>query len=143
MKLRIGRRQVGPVLAASLALVLVAAGAAASLETGTVGSFWEGLWWAVSLMTTVGFIGAPPETVAGAIVSVALMVSGFFLLALVSAALASLFVQEEQAPQQVREETTDKMLLERLSLLNERVASLESRLTARGTVEPDGERSTD
>lgn len=90
MRRRIGRGIVKPGLViASAAMV---AGAGAAFETETVGSYGRGLWWAVSLMTTVGFIGAPPRTTAGAVVSVILMLIGFLLLSLLSAALASLFV---------------------------------------------------
>lgn len=38
-------------------LVLVAGGGFAALESDTVANTWEGLWWALSLMTTVGFVG--------------------------------------------------------------------------------------
>ena len=84
------------VLAAAL-VVVVSAAAAGAIETHTVGSFPRGLWWAVSLITTVGFIGEPPETTAGAVLSAFLMVVGFLLLALVSASLAALFVREEES----------------------------------------------
>lgn len=42
--------------------LLVGAGAGAALESDTVGSYGRGLWWAISLMTTVGFLGSPSET---------------------------------------------------------------------------------
>lgn len=64
-------------------------------------------------MTTVGFLGDPPRTVAGAALSVLLMLSGFFLLALVSAGLASLFVREdERAVEQVELQDADLLIAE-------------------------------
>ncbi len=125
---RIRRSWLGPILAISLALVVLSAGAAASLETGTVGSFWRGLWWATSLMTTVGFIGEPPETVPGALVSVTLMLAGFVLLAYVSAALASLFVKADTEPFERGERSADQEILRELAALHERLAELEARL---------------
>lgn len=125
---RVKRSWLGPALATSLALVVLGAGAAASLETGTVGSYWQGLWWSISLMTTVGFIGEPPETVPGKLLSVGLMLFGFVLLALVSAALASLFVREDVEPFEARERTADLEILGELRMLNERLAALEERL---------------
>ena len=126
--LRVHRSWVGPALVISLGLTVLGAGAVASLETGTVHSFWKGLWWSISLMTTVGFIGQPPQTVAGVLVSVVLMVCGFVLLALVSAALASLFVREEAEPSEAAERAVDRQILEELRVLNARVRELERRL---------------
>jgi hypothetical protein len=126
--LQVKRSWVGPTLIGSLVLLVVGGGAVASLETGTVGSFWEGLWWAVSLMATVGFIGQPPATVAGAVLSVVLMLFGFVLLALVSAALASLFVREDVEPFETRERTVDQEILGELRNLSDRIAALEARV---------------
>ena len=115
-------------MAGGLVLLVAGAGAVASLETGTVGSFWAGMWWATSLMATVGFIGEPPSTAAGAIVSVALMVAGFMLLALVSAALASRFVQEDNEPMELFERKVDRAILSELRAVSERLAALEARV---------------
>jgi voltage-gated potassium channel len=128
MRLQVRRSWLGPTLVGSLVLLVAGAGAVASLETGTVGSFWEGLWWAVSLMATVGFIGQPPATVPGAVLSVVLMLSGFVLLALVSAALASLFVREDVEPFEARERTADQEILVELRSLSDRIAALEAQL---------------
>ncbi len=132
---RVKRSWLGPTLIASLVLLVAGAGGVASLETGTVGSFWEGLWWAISLMSTVGFIGTPPTTVPGAVLSVALMLSGFMLLALVSAALASLFVKQDVEPFEKLERAVDQQILERLGMLTERIAALEAQLAASGPPE--------
>src|SRR5665647_938392 len=104
-------------------VVIVTAGAAAAIETHTVASFWRGLWWSISLITTVGFIGEPPRTAIGAALSMVLMVLGFLLLAMVSASLASLFVREQDAPFEAREAWTDERILERLAQIDERLRS--------------------
>ena len=131
-RLRLSRSLVGPILVVSLVLMLVVGGAIASLETRTVGSFWHGMWWSISLMTTVGFIGEPPETTAGAILSVVLMLVGFLLLALISAALASLFVREDVEPFETREGVADQEILALVRALSDQVAALEARLDGRG-----------
>jgi len=59
------------------------------------------------------------------VLSVMLMLSGFVLLALVSAALASLFVREDVEPFETRERAVDQEILERLRILTERIAALE------------------
>ena len=126
MRLRISRRWVGPVLIASLGIVVVAAGAAAAFETDTVTSYWRGLFWAISLITTVGFVGEPPRTDQGTILAVALMVVGFVLLSMVSAYLAAMFVREDKGPHDAAEESTEQEILSSLLRLEDRVASLES-----------------
>ncbi|HEU5036651.1 MAG TPA: potassium channel family protein [Nocardioides sp.] len=115
-----------PVILSAVVLVVVSAAAIAAIETRTVGSFPRGLWWALSLITTVGFIGEPPETIAGALLSAVLMVVGFFLLAMVSASLAALFVREEEEEPTAELEAIGREILERLEQLDRRLAELQS-----------------
>jgi voltage-gated potassium channel len=123
--LEIRRALVLPALAASGALVVVAAGAVAAVETDTVSSFPRALWWAISLITTVGFIGDPPHSVAGELLSAALMIFGFFLLALISAGLASLFVQHDEHPVDVAERRDLDTLLAEVARLHARLDALQ------------------
>lgn len=132
-RVRVSRRWVLPAVVVSVTAMAAGAGAAAAFETDTVGSYWSGLWWAISLMTTVGFVGAPPETVVGAAVSVVLMLTGFLLLSLVSAALASLFVRDDESPVQAKEMQTDQEVLDSLLAIVARLERLEQMmLSGRG-----------
>jgi voltage-gated potassium channel len=115
------RALVLPALAAAAGLTLISAAAVMAVETDTVSSFPRALWWALALITTVGFIGDPPHTAAGELLSAVLMVSGFFLLALVSAGLASLFVREDERPRSRAE-------LEDLAIIRAEIARLHARL---------------
>jgi len=119
-------------LAASVA-VLVGGAAAAAAETETVSSFWRGLWWSVSRITTVGFIGEPPRTAVGAVLSVVLMLGGFLLLAFVSAALASLFVRDDELPVQLQGDAVDQQLMTSLSTIQDRLERIEHRLDPGGS----------
>jgi voltage-gated potassium channel len=142
MSTRAGRRLlprrswVLPAVLAGVVSVACAAGAATALETDTVTSFWQGVWWSISLITTVGFIGSPPKTGAGAVLSVALMVLGFLLLAMVSAALASLFVEQEEKPREERSEQLAEAALETLQRLEARLSDIE-RALAEAPTPPD------
>jgi len=126
--LRLRRAWVWPVLIATVVIVFVAAAAAAAIETDTVTSYWRGLWWSISLITTVGFIGEPPRTDAGAALSVVLMLVGFLLLAMVSASLAALFVREEERPRDTREAANETSILAVLERLESRLAVIEGQL---------------
>ncbi len=136
-RFRLSRSLMWPALAGTAVLVVVAAGAVAAFETDTVTSFWRGLWWSISLVTTVGFIGPPPTTDAGAALSVVLMVIGFVLLATVSAALASLFVRDDERPREVREESIEHALLAALRSVELRLAVIEGRLAQRSPAPTD------
>ncbi len=46
-------------------IVLLAGGGLAAIETQTIGDYGDGVLWALSLMTTVGFVGGLPQTVGG------------------------------------------------------------------------------
>lgn len=105
--------------------LVTGAGAAAAWESGTVASYWQGLWWCLSLLTTEGFLGSPPHTAVGAGVSVVMMLTGFLLLALVGAAFASMFVREDERPDRVVDQDAHEQLLAAVKRLDERFDRLE------------------
>lgn len=116
-------------------VVVLAGGAFAALETDTVASFGAGVWWALSLVTTVGFIGPAPVTAAGKVLAGLLMIFGFALLSLTTAAVASLFVREDESATQARDAAFESQALAELRALNERLERLEAAATADGRLE--------
>ena len=113
---------------AVLAVVLLAGGALAALEADTAHSFGDGVLWALSLMMTVGFAGSAPHTVAGKLLAGVLMVLGFGLLALTTAAIASLFVREDERPEEQRELDFERAVMAELASLAARLEGIEARL---------------
>lgn len=109
-------------------VVLLAGGGFAAFESQQVSSYGEGVWWALSLMSTVGFVGEAPESTAGRLVSSVLMISGFALMALVTASIASLFVREEELPDEVAEREFEVRALALLGDLAQRLEGVEARL---------------
>jgi voltage-gated potassium channel len=87
-----------PAIILALVCLLGGAGAAAAFESDTVGSFWGGLWWALCLMTTVGYVYGPPVSTTATVVSAVLVLVGFLLLSLLSATLAALFIRRDAEP---------------------------------------------
>src|SRR5690349_20845107 len=77
-------------------VVLVGAAGMAAVETDTTESYLDGVWWSISLITTVGFVGEPPHTLAGHLIATVTMLVGFGLLAFTTAVIASLLVREDE-----------------------------------------------
>jgi voltage-gated potassium channel len=88
---------------AVLALVTVLGGGAAfSAAEGRDLSAWDGVWWAMTTMTTVGYGDIYPHTDLGRVIAMAVMLVGIGFIAILTAALAERFVST-----QVRQETAE------------------------------------
>jgi voltage-gated potassium channel len=103
-------RVVTYVVGGTLLLVLVGALAVTDAERGAPGAniagFGDGLWWAVTTMTTVGYGDRFPVTTTGRFVAVALMVGGIALLGVVTATLASWLVDRVAAENDAEQAAT-------------------------------------
>lgn len=125
MKPPIPRRRWLRVLAPVAAvLVLLAGGGFAAFEENKVGSYSDGVMWALSLMTTVGFTGGAPTSTGGKLLAAMLMLFGFALLAFTTAAVASLFVHEDEAPAETTEREFESSVREELRALRAELAEL-------------------
>jgi voltage-gated potassium channel len=107
--------------------VLLGGGGLAALETETVSNYGDAVLWALSLMTTVGFVGGLPHTVAGKLIAATLMLCGFGLLAMTTAAVSSVFVRDDEAPEERREHAFEDDVLRELRALQARFDELERR----------------
>ena len=56
---------------------------------------WDSIWWALVTVTTVGYGDIVPKTVAGRIIAFGIMMSGLFLVSLMTASIASIFVSRK------------------------------------------------
>jgi voltage-gated potassium channel len=82
---------------ATLFLVFSAGAAEATVDQGDFGTFWDGIWWAVVTVTTVGYGDLYPHTVAGRLIAMLLMLVGIGFIAVLTASIASIFVKSERA----------------------------------------------
>jgi len=62
----------------------------------TINSFGDGIWWAVTTLTTVGYGDMYPTTTQGRYIAIGLMISGICVLGFVSATIAAWFVKLNQ-----------------------------------------------
>lgn len=81
------------------AIIVVGAGLTLLAERdhpdAAIDSFGTALWWAIVTCTTVGYGDVSPITAAGRATAVVLMIVGIALLSLVTANIASLFVEQD------------------------------------------------
>lgn len=78
-------------------LVIVGGLAITDAERGRPGAniagFTDGLWWAITTITTVGYGDRFPVTPMGRVIAIGLMIAGIALLGVITATLASWFVE--------------------------------------------------
>ena len=94
------------------------------MDTRDFESFWDGVWWAVVTVTTVGYGDIYPHTVAGRIIAIAVMLLGVGFLAVLTATVASHFVQVDQ-------EQGSQEVLETLHRIEAELAEMKAQLAGR------------
>jgi voltage-gated potassium channel len=82
---------------ATIFLVVAAGAVQSTIEEGEFHSFWDGIWWAVVTVTTVGYGDLFPTTVPGRIIGIVLMMAGIGFLAVLTATVSSVFVKTDRA----------------------------------------------
>ena len=82
--------------------ICLAGAAQDAFASGEFFTLWDGIWWAVTTVTTVGYGDLYPTTVQGRIIGMALMFVGIGFLSLLTASIASRFVKEERSEEHQR-----------------------------------------
>jgi voltage-gated potassium channel len=67
-----------------------------SIEGSNIKTFSDGLWWAVTTVTTVGYGDRYPTTIEGRLLAVLLMITGISLVGVITASVAAWFVKMSQ-----------------------------------------------
>ena len=121
--------------AALLAFVTVLAGGTAFASIEREPTSWDGIWWAMTTMTTVGYGDIYPETDLGRVIGMIVMVVGIGFGSLLIGTVAERFVtpgvrvEAEAVEREV--ETTEADLLQELRELGERLRRVESAVERR------------
>ena len=100
--------------------IVVAGAAESAVSAGEFPQLWDGIWWAVVTVTTVGYGDLYPTTVQGRLIGIVLMFVGIGFLSILTAAIASRFVREERSDE-------NKELMETLRKIQTDVEELKSR----------------
>jgi voltage-gated potassium channel len=120
----IRRRGLHYVLAVVIAVMFAAAGLEVAFEAhakgGNIHSYGDALWWAVVTVTSVGYGDKYPVTAPGRAVAVVLMITGIALFGVVTASIASYFVEQDK----------DRRVEERMDEILTVLHRLEARLDA-------------
>ncbi len=123
------------VIVTATALVVVGGGIAIrAIDHREYSSIWEGMWWSLQTVTTVGYGDVTPKDTAGKIVGAIVMLEGIAFLAIVTAAITSAFVtraQREQRSGAPAEAAQADPQLQQVAARLDRVESLLLELTRR------------
>jgi voltage-gated potassium channel len=99
---------------------IIVAGAAQQAASNDFDTLWDGVWWAIETVSTVGYGDIYPQTVQGRLIALVLMFVGIGFLSLLTAAFASRFVKQERSEEHHE-------LMETLRRIEADVAELKSR----------------
>jgi voltage-gated potassium channel len=122
-------RNAGSVIVATTVIIVAIGGVAMrALDREEYASIWDGMWWALQTVTTVGYGDVTPTNTAGKLVGVLMMLQGVTLLVIVTAAVTSTFVARAQALRGIEDATKEERLEARLEAMSEQLQRLEQML---------------
>jgi voltage-gated potassium channel len=101
----------------TIAIVVLAGSVEALVDSGDFPSTWDGIWWAMVTVTTVGYGDIYPKSVDGRIIAMVVMLFGIGFLSVLTATVASYFVKSDRGNE-------TEAILEALTRLEGDVAEL-------------------
>ena len=101
--------QLGATLAAAF-VTMVLGGVIVSRIDPSIGTVWDGMWWAWVTMATVGYGDVVPHSAAGRLFGSLLILFGVVLLSLLTANLAAFFIGSDVEKVEKEEKEADRLL---------------------------------
>jgi len=122
VRMLLSRHQLGNTLAVAF-ITMVLSGVIVSRIDPSIGTVWDGMWWAWVTMATVGYGDVVPHSAAGRLFGALLILFGVVLLSLLTANLAAFFIGADVEKVEREEKEADRMLKD-ISARLERVERL-------------------
>jgi voltage-gated potassium channel len=127
-RMLLSRHQLGNTLAVAV-VTMVLSGIIVSRIDPSIGSVWDGMWWAWVTMSTVGYGDVVPHSAAGRLFGALLILFGVVLVSLLTANFAAFFIGSDVEKVGRDEKEADRMLREisaRLERMEQRLEALRS-----------------
>lgn len=104
----------------ALGTVIIGGAVFASVEEHQGITTWDGVWWAITTVTTVGYGDIVPESTGGRIIGITIMLVGIGFVALLTAFIADRFINLSEET-----EAKEDLILHELRAINGRLEALE------------------
>jgi voltage-gated potassium channel len=113
------------IVTATVLIVVVGGVLMRVLDHSEYGSVWLGMWWVLQTVTTVGYGDVLPNNLVGMLLTAAVMLWGIAFLAIVTAAITSVFVARAQRERVTGQEAeTEAPIMARLDRVDEQLAAV-------------------
>ena len=106
----------------ALGTIIVGGAVFAAVEQSQGITTWDGVWWAVTTVTTVGYGDIVPESTSGRIIGITIMLIGIGFVALLTAFIADRFINVG-----IETEAKEDLILAELRAISARLDDLELR----------------
>jgi voltage-gated potassium channel len=129
-RMLLSRHQLGNTLAVAF-ITMVLSGVIVSRIDPSIGTVWDGMWWAWTTMSTVGYGDVVPHNAAGRLFGALLILFGVVLLSLLTANLAAFFIGSDVEKVERDEKEADRMLKDISARLERIERQLQERQSAK------------
>jgi len=116
----LSRNHLGITLLIAFIIVMLSGILIAGIDPN-IKSIWDGLWWALVTVTTVGYGDVVPVSTAGKLFGAVLILLGIGLFSLLTASFSAFFVSKEE----LKVKDIEKQTLEKLNSIEKRLIELE------------------
>ncbi len=104
----------------AVGMIVIGGAVFASVEHEQQLTTWDGIWWATTTVTTVGYGDIGPETDSGRVIAMMIMLVGIGFVALLTAFIADRFISQQRET-----ETKEEQILVELQEIKLRLETLE------------------
>jgi voltage-gated potassium channel len=112
------------IVTATILVVVIGGVLIRFLDHKEYGSVWVGMWWILETVTTVGYGDYTPKQVLGRLVSAAVMLWGVAFLAIITAAITSVFVARAQRERALGDAEAEAPVMAGLVRVDQQLADL-------------------